>query len=309
MNHAKKISLLFFLISLLSVPELLYSAQAKPQQTKEFGKIVFSSYMNESWQIWSVHPDGNNLMKLTGIAQDIHYPAVSPDGNKLAFANNEGEIWVMEKSKKTEKILKTPENCTHPVWSPDGSKIAFVCYFFINRKEDSDIWIADLKQERVWKLMKQEGIQSYPAWSPDGATIVYTTGYRISSNKIIEELWLVNSDGTNPGRLVADRFSNIQPDWSPDGKKIAFASDRSGNMEIWVVDRNGKNMRQLTRDKSYDADPNWSPDGSKICFTSTRSGKMDIWIMDIDGENTRQLTGLSDLYGESKEPDWSYLKN
>jgi len=152
--------------------------------------------------------------------------------------------------------------------------------------------------------MTQDNIQSFPAWSPDGKSIVYTTGYRVSSTKIIEALWLVNSDGTNPRPLISDEFYNIQPAWSPDGENIAFASSRSGNMDIWVVDKDGRNENQMTFEKSYDADPSWSPDGSRICFTSTRSGQMEIWVMDSDGENPRQLTGFSGSQAESMHPCW-----
>jgi len=269
------------------------------------GRIVFSSFMSGSWQLWAINPDGGNLSQITDIAHEVHYPALSSDGKKIAYTNNEGEIWVMEIGEKPQKLPNLPKNCTHPAWSPDGSKIVFVCYFFINRKEDSDIWIADINQNKAWRLMEQEGIQSYPTWSPDGSTIAYTTGYRISSDKIIEELWLANSDGTNPRPLVSNNSSNIQPDWSSDGERIAFVSDKSGNMEIWVIDKDGRNLKQLTHDRSFDADPSWSPDGSKICFVSIKSGEMNIWIMDSDGKNSRQLTGLSESRAESKEPVWS----
>lgn len=287
---------MFLLGCILCIPVLSYSEE----------KIAFSSYVNGSWQIWSIDPDGSNLSQLTHTEQDLHYPAWSSDGSKIVYANNEGEIWVMKIGESPRKGSNLQKNCNHPSWSLDGNKIAFVCYFFIDRREDSNIWIADLKQGNVLKLMEQEGIQSYPAWSPDDSTIVYTTGYRISSDKVIEELWLVNSEGKNPRPLVSNNFSNIQPDWSPDGEKIAFASDKSGNMDIWIVDKDGRNIRQLTFDKSYDADPIWSPDGSKICFTSTRNGKMDIWVMDSDGGNPRQITGLSHPQTESKEPSWSH---
>ena len=152
--------------------------------------------------------------------------------------------------------------------------------------------------------MPQANIQSFPDWSPDGKSIVYISGYRVSSSMIIEELWLINSDGTNPRPLISDGFYAMQPSWSPDGEKIAFASSRSGNMDVWVVDKNGRNARQLTFDKSYDADPSWSPDGTEMCFTSTRSGQMEIWVMDSNGENSRQLTGLSASQAESMQPCW-----
>jgi Tol biopolymer transport system component len=261
--------------------------------------------MSGSWQIFSVLPDRSNLSQLTHAIQDAHYPASSPDGSKIAYVNNEGEILIMELGKEPQRIPNLPKNCNHPAWAPKGGKLALVCYSFRDRREESDIWIADLEEGRVQRLLEQEGLQSYPAWSPDGLTIAYTTGYRIGSDKIVEELWLVGIDGRNPKPLVLDSFSNIHPDWSPDGEKIAFASNRAGNMDIWVIDKSGRNMRQLTYEKSYDADPSWSPDGSKICFTSIRNGKLDIWVIECDGGNPSQLTGLTDSQGESKEPKWS----
>lgn len=295
------ISLLAVMLCLLATG---YSLQEKSLETKRSGmkgEIVFSAYRNGSWQI-QVIPSNRELIHTEG---EMHYPSWSPDGKKIAYADNEGEIWITEKDKVPHRIEGVSGHCNHPDWSPDGNKIAFVCYYFTNRRENSDIWIADLKQNKTWKLAEQDGIQSYPAWSPDGTIISYTTGYRVSSDKIIEELWLANSDGTNQRPLISNDSSNIQPDWSPDGKRIAFASDKGGNMDIWVIDKDGGNLKRLTHERSYDADPGWSPDGTKICFTSTRSGKMDIWIMDSNGENPEQLTGVSASKAESKEPDWT----
>jgi len=273
-------------------------------QTKNYSRIIFSSYMDGNWQIWSIDPDGKNLTQLTNTEQELHYPACPPDGSRIACACNERNIWVIKPGNKPQKLQNLPSNCNHPAWSSNRDKIAFVCYTFDNRNEDSDIWIADLKAGDARKLMKLDNIQSFPAWSPDGKDIVFTSGYRVSSSKIIEALWLANSDGTNPRPLISDGFYNIQPAWSPDGKNIAFASSRSGNMDIWVVNKDGRNPRQLTFDKSYDADPSWSPDGSKICFTSTKSGQMEIWVMDSDGKSPRQLTGLSGSQAESMHPFW-----
>ena len=308
----KKIIIVLTVCTILCIPYLACSDQKElnpkeplhKSQTKNSGRIVFSSYMSGNWQIWSIDPDGKNLTQLTNTEQELYYPACLPDGRRIACASNERNIWIVKPGNKPQKLENLPSNCNHPAWSPKGNKIAFVCYTFDNRKEDSDIWIADLNKGAVQKLMKQDNIQSFPAWSPDGKSIVFTSGYRVSSSKIIEALWLVNSDGTNPRPLISNEFYNIQPAWSPNGKMIAFASSRSGNMDIWVVNKDGRNARQLTFDKSYDADPSWSPDGTKMCFTSTRSGQMEIWVMDSDGKSPRQLTGLSGSQAESMQPLW-----
>lgn len=269
------------------------------------GAIAFASSRGGSWHIWIIDPDGRNELQVTQGAQDYHYPAWKPNAEKLACADNNGRIVIVSDNGTTESLPVLPENCTHPAWSPDGGKIAFVCHAFQPGREDSDIWVFDLKLGKAARLLEQADIQNYPDWSPDGSTIVYTSGYRASPTKVIEELWLVKADGSSPGRIWSNGFSNVHPQWSPDGKRIAFASDQTGNMEIWVMDADGKNPVQLTRDRAYDADPTWSPDGSRICFTSTRSGRMELWTMDASGANLKQLTDVSGADGESLEPHWS----
>jgi len=295
---------LLFLVILLGT-QTLDAGEGGPQDYHSPGKIAFSSYTSKNWEIWAINPDGTNPVQLTNTASEEQYPAWSADGSKIAFATSEGEIWIGEPGKEFQKIPSLPKNCTHPAWSPDGAKIAFTAYTFAEGKEESDLHIASLQQGKVHKLMEQEGVQRHPAWSPDGSTIVYSVGYWGTVGTPIEDLWIVDSKGTNPRRLVSTNGSNTQPEWSPDGNWIAFASDRTGNMEIWIVDKYGKNPKRLTNDKAYDADPSWSPDGSRICFVSTRSGKLDLWIMDRDGANLHQLTGFSKSKGDSKEPHWS----
>jgi len=298
----------FFLPSLfffcLMVVEIIYAGHDSYKDYKQ--KVVsipitFSSYIDGNWQIWSIKQDGSDLTQITHISQDVHSPAWSPDRNKLAYVNNEGEIWILEPSKIPQKAPIPPQKCANPSWSPDGTKLTYVCFSFINGQEESDIWITELSEERYYKLFEAPGIQKDPEWSPDGKCMLYSTGYWTSDEKLIEEIWIMDINMKIKRPLIADNACNIQPSWSPDGNRIAFASDRTGNMEIWIINISGKNKKQLTNNKSYNVNPCWSSDGDTISFISSRGGKMDIWIMDKDGGNERKITDDSkadfkDLY-------------
>ena len=86
------------------------------------------------------------------------------------------------------------------------------------------------------------------------------------------------------------REDSHDPTWSPDGKRIAFSSNRDGNLEIYVMNADGSQQTRLTNNSSFDDYPAWSPDGKRIAFTSYRDRKYEIYVMNADGSGMRQLT-------------------
>jgi dipeptidyl aminopeptidase/acylaminoacyl peptidase len=80
-----------------------------------------------------------------------------------------------------------------------------------------------------------------------------------------------------------DLGSGFLPTWAPSGDRLAFYSNRSGEMQIWIWTRHTHQATQLTHfEGGMDPDPTtsvagrvadalrlaWSPDGSKIAFAS-----------------------------------------
>jgi Tol biopolymer transport system component len=78
--------------------------------------------------------------------------------------------------------------------------------------------------------------------------------------------------------------------------KIAFTSDRDGNLEIYVMNNDGTGQVRLTNNTVIDSLPAFSPDGRKIAFVSQQvSGSLagNIKIMNADGTNQTEVTPIT----------------
>jgi TolB protein len=90
--------------------------------------------------------------------------------------------------------------------------------------------------------------------------------------------------------------------------KLAFASDRDGNMEIYVMGADGGGQIRLTENTAEDYSPAWSPDGKRLTFVSTRDGNAEIYVMNADGTGQTRLTNKTagDL-NPAWSPDGAYI--
>jgi len=84
--------------------------------------------------------------------------------------------------------------------------------------------------------------------------------------------------------------------------RIAFDSDRDGNLEVYVMNADGSGQKKLANNSADDWNPFWSPDGKKIAFTSDRDGNWEIYVMNADGSGQKKLTNNS---ADDWEPSWS----
>jgi Tol biopolymer transport system component len=84
--------------------------------------------------------------------------------------------------------------------------------------------------------------------------------------------------------------------------RIAFASDRTGDLEIYSMNPDGTGQAQLTNSPGDDSFPSWSKNGAYIAFQSMRTGIgcPGIFLMNGDGTGQAQVTsGHCD-----QEPTW-----
>ena len=90
--------------------------------------------------------------------------------------------------------------------------------------------------------------------------------------------------------------ADVDPAVSPDGKKLAFASDRTGDFHIYIATFGEAGVVQLTQSGKDDRNPAWSPDGAKIIFESKRTGHGDLYETAADGSSGYlQITDRPDI--------------
>jgi Tol biopolymer transport system component len=127
--------------------------------------------------------------------------------------------------------------------------------------------------------------QGNPQFSPDGSRIAF-----YSRRSGSPEIWVCNSDGSNPVQLTSLGVLTETPRWSPDGKMIAFDSRPAGHSQVLILPSGGGEPRPLTGPENESTLSSWSRDGRWIYFTSNRGGLWQIWKIPSAGGKAIQVT-------------------
>ena len=118
----------------------------------------------------------------------------------------------------------------------------------------------------------------------------------------VNQIFVMNRDGSNVHRLTSGPAINTTPTWSPSGTQIAFTSARTGDPAIYIIGADGSNLQRLTSD-GYADRPTWSPAPfNEIAYASRTGSGLDIKVIDIATRKVTQLT-----FGEGTNESPAYL--
>jgi len=119
---------------------------------------------------------------------------------------------------------------------------------------------------------------------------------------LCEDIWKVHLDANglpvdSPIDLTAVPLNagsfnqDLMPSVSPDGAKIAFISNRNGDLAIFLMNSDGSDVEQVPNGISWALYPAWSPDGTKIAFNGKfADSTVGMATMNADGSGVIQLT-------------------
>lgn len=246
--------------SATTAPTLLPTA-GTPAPSEQSGVIVFSMGDGQYKHLFAYHPSYLPITRLTADPWDFDFPAISPDGSKIAYCANQygrWDIFILDLIlNQVEQVTQTETYNCAPTWSPDGQWLAFEKY----SNGNFDIIIYPVSDKSISPIqLTQDGGNNYsPSWSPTGRQIAFVTDRNSRS-----EIWLARlDDPENRFTTLATSNGNdySSPRWSPDGTSLAW--NKSGEqpvIEILRMTDEGNSITSL----GIGEKPVWIPDGSGL---------------------------------------------
>ena len=234
---------------------------------------------------------GVRSVPLTSVRGQVSDPALSPDGEKIAFFWDEdtgvrSDLYVELIGGEPIRLTETNggfQCCAN--WSPDGRQIVF------SRCDDNGgaIYVVPAlggSERKITDVACLFGYDGYPTWTLDGASILLADRCVPDGPRGIVVFSLSTGDKqclTTPPPLSDS--GDIALALSPDGKTLAFIRSTSiARDEIYTIELAGSHLRQLTHDgNSILNHLMWSSDGQHVIFKSSRDGTGRPWRVPAAG--------------------------
>jgi TolB protein len=286
---------------------------------KQFGaasligsKVYFVSSRSGHKEIWSMDYDGTNQTQFTSYRTITNFPAISPDGTKIAFttyptrpglhggppSEDQPKIYVhsLETGRKQVYMNQNASMNAASDFMPDSRHLLI---YSTAGGSYSQLFMTDLDGGGLRAITHTRSLEVEPKVNPKtGTDIVFVSG-----RGGMPQIYRMNIDGTDVARLTAGDGEAVNPAWNPDGQHIAFAWTHGfepGNYNIFVMDVASRDVVQLTHGAGRNEHPFWAPDGTHLVFSSTRGRNTQIYSMLADGTSVRQLT----TQGNNDNPIW-----
>lgn len=250
------------------------------------------------------------LTKKTGAGELNVAPAISPNGEKVAFLSERDlfaiDVFIADATtgKVQNKLTETAVSAhfeslqfinSAGAWDSDGRRFVVGA---IARGEPI-LSIFDVESGDVTREIRLRGLDEVlnPTWSPDGQAVAFS-----ANAGGLSDLFVYDFVADTLRRLTSDPYSDLQPAWAPDGRAIAFVTDRFGTdlgtlsvgeYHLALIDPRTGTVREVPAfSRGKHINPQWSSESRSLYFLSDRTGITNVYRVELASGELRQVTDL-----------------
>lgn len=211
---------------------------------------------------------------------------------------------------------------TQPAVSPDGQTIAFVSARFDGRElsTHSDIWLIDADGANPRGLTDHTGPWQSPAWSPDGRQIAYV-GFHDPEDvnwMTHTHVWIHRADGTGTPRdvmkstdlevgdaVLSDVRGPLETppvQWSADGSAVIALISRQGETHIACITIDMSDIEWLSQGHLTVLSVAQATHGARLSYVATDLlSPPDVYTCLASGAEEQRLTTVNDALLSTRE--------
>ncbi len=317
-----------------------------PQQWLDDDSVLVTAWSGDSENLWTVplFPESGGakrqVARVTAGGSSERHAAVAGTG-AIVFSSvrSNSDIWTIDIESNTGVLKGLPERVTaslaadfSPHLAMDGQRVVFRS----RRSGNLDIWVKDLKMERLFQITATDVDEGGTAIHPSADRVAYRGV--LSFNDDPASIYWSQVDGGPRHRFPSANNSSVS-DWSMDGRNLLLAqvelldvktgdvrellggetswSPRFSPDARWTVFHRqvGPDNRQvfvtpipeqgqlsdedlipITDGKQNDFRAAWSPNGALIYFGSDRDGYRCIYAQPVNRETKRPEGAVKEVF-------------
>lgn len=253
-----------------------------PSFSADSQTLAFRRDETANSKIVAISTSGNDENEIVTETTPIQSILWSNSGDQIVYSTKHGAM--------TELYAVSPNGDSPPVPIANlGTQVASVAIdetrnsiYALNRNKDVNIWQSKLSEDRQSlieskRLIAGPRVDDYPAFSSDGGRIAF-----VSDRSGTDEIWVVNSDGSNERRLSELKGPVIVPgEWSPDDTMVSFHASVGPNMDIYHINTATGSTKKLTNGGKQFV-RSWSQDGKWIYYAKIEGEDTQLWKVSIE---------------------------